>query len=78
MRAAFNVLDAVPLCLASGDGSVLAPLYALYHVSDAWFTGGNAGMTAGWGYVICATVAAGILFHSDLSRGLAQLRRRGA
>ena len=78
MRAAFNVWTLCLFGLASSDGSVLAPLYALYHVSDAWFTGGNAGMTAGWGYVICATVAAGILFHSDLSRGLARLRRRGA
>ena len=78
MRAAFNVWTLCLFGLASGDGSVLTPLYALYHVSDAWFTGGSAGMTAGWGYVICAAVAAGILFRSELSRGLARLRRRGA
>ena len=78
MRAAFNVWTLCLFGLASGDGSVLAPLYALYHVSDAWFTGGSAGMTAGWGYVICAAVAAGILFRDELSCGLARLRRRGA
>ena len=78
MRAAFNVWTLCLFGLASSDGSVLAPLYALYHVSDAWFTGGNAGMTAGWGYVICAAVAAGIVFRNELSCGLARLRRRGA
>ena len=57
-----------------------APELLLLDVMPVSYThlGGNAGMTAGWGYVICATVAAGILFHSDLSRGLARLRRRGA
>lgn len=38
------------------------PVYALYHVSDAWLTGGTSGMFAGWGSVIgLAGIAAWLL-----------------
>ena len=69
MTAALNLWTALPLRMAERGRVRGRALYALYSVSDAWLTGGDAGMAAGWGYAICAAIAAGILFRGVLSRG---------
>ena len=53
-----------------------ASAYALYHVSDAWFTGGNAGIACGWGYACAMLAVAVIMFRKDLSEGLVKVKRR--
>lgn len=78
MTAALNLWTHCLFGWPSAGESAGGALYALYSVSDAWLTGGDAGMAAGWAYAVCAAIAAGILFRGELSRGLSRLRRRGA
>ena len=43
-----------------------SPLYALYHVSDAWLTGGNMGAMSGWGCAILLMIGAILLLHREI------------
>lgn len=45
----------------------VSPVYALYHVSEAWLTGGGAGLAFGWGLALIMAVAAMLLLRRELA-----------
>ena len=44
----------------------VSPLYALYHVSDAWLTGGDMGAMSGWGCTIVMMTGAILLLRREI------------
>ena len=51
----------------------VSPVYALYHVSDAWLTGGASGVLNGWGLAIMLTALAVVLLRREIQNVLRRM-----
>ena len=52
-----------------------SPVYALYHISDAWLTGGASGALNGWGMAVVLTAAAAVLLRGEIRNVLRRMRK---
>ena len=52
------------------------PVYAVYHVSDAWLTGGNGSVLGGAWCALVAAIACIILYRASIQNGIARLKAR--
>lgn len=52
------------------------PVYAVYHVSDAWLTGGNGSVLGGAWCALVAAIACIILYRTPIQNGIARLKAR--
>lgn len=60
--------------------STTRPVYALYHVSDAWLTGGNNGPMSGLWMTLWLCLLAGVLFRTPLymcCKRVLQIKKKG-
>lgn len=53
----------------------VSPVYALYHVSDAWLTGGANGALNGWGMAVMLTAAAAVLLRREIRNAFRRMRK---
>ena len=53
----------------------VSPVYALYHISDAWLTGGASGALNGWGMAVVLTAAAAVLLRGEIRNVLRRMRK---
>ena len=66
-RFAWSLFSTAVFCFPGGN-AVSAPVMSLYHVSDAWLTGGNGGLICGMWMTFVILAAAGILLFSARRR----------
>ena len=66
-RFAWSCFSAAVFCFPGGN-AVSAPVMSLYHVSDAWLTGGNSGFICGVWMTFVILAGAGILLFAGIRR----------
>ena len=53
----------------------VGPVYALYHISDAWLTGGVSGALNGWCMAVVLAVSAAVLLRREIRNVLRRKRK---
>lgn len=53
------------------------PVYAVYHVSDAWLTGGNGSVLGGAWCALVLAIACILLYRVPIQNGIARLKAKG-